>query len=87
LNKLRLRRDGIDWREVDGEIIALEATTSTYLATNRTATTLWRALAEGAERDQLVEQLVSEFHVDRETAAADVDAFIDELASRGLLER
>jgi hypothetical protein len=86
MRTLRLRATALDWREVDGEIVALEAATATYLGGNRTATTLWRALAEGTSREQLVDRLRAEFGVEAETAGRDVDAFVAELDSRGLLE-
>ena len=85
MEKLRLNTDAVSWREVDGEVIALRHASSEYLATNSTATFVWRALVPGASRLELVELLVAEFGIDVDRAAADVDAFVDVLASRGLL--
>ena len=87
LTQLRLLKDSVDWREVDGEIVALHAGTATYFAANRTATALWQALAEGADRDELVQRLVDEFGVEAATAGADIDRFVTELKSHDLLER
>jgi hypothetical protein len=85
VHELRLRDDELNWRELDGEIVALDGAGSTYVATNKTGATLWRLLAEGTTRDRLVEQLVDSFGVARERAEADVDAFVAELQAKGLL--
>ena len=85
MEKLRLNTDAVSWREVDGEVIALRHASSEYLSTNGTGTIVWKALVPGASRPELVELLVAEFGVEADRAAADVDAFVDVLASRGLL--
>jgi hypothetical protein len=84
---LQLRDADLDWREVEGELVALDLRESRYLAINRSGRVLWAALAEGATRDQLVERLVEAFGIERARAAADVDAFTAELESRDLLVR
>jgi Coenzyme PQQ synthesis protein D (PqqD) len=82
---MRLREADLDWREVEGEIVALDLRESRYLAINRTGQMLWGALVEGTSRDDLIERLVAHFGIERPRAAADVDAFTTELESRGLL--
>ncbi|MGH2993054.1 MAG: PqqD family protein [Solirubrobacterales bacterium] len=82
---MRLRDADLDWREVEGELVALDLRESRYLAVNRSGQVLWAALAEGATRDELVERLVEAFDIEAASAAADVDAFTAELDSRGLL--
>ena len=83
---LQLNPAVVTWREVDGEILALDVPGATYLSTNTTGAVLWRALVHGASHRELVATLVSEFEVDAAQAAADVDAFVSELAAHGLLE-
>ncbi len=84
---MRLRDADLDWREVEGELVALDLRESRYLAVNRTGQVLWAALADGATRDQLVERLVEAFGIEHARASADVDAFTAELESRDLLVR
>lgn len=86
MSELRLRADGLHWREVDGEVIALESRESLYLSTNASGLFLWRALAQGTTRDALVAELASRYDVALERARADVDSFLAELAGHGLLE-
>ena len=82
---LRLRGRGIEWREVDDEIIALVADTSTYVATNGSGTVLWRRLAVGTTEEALVTELVATFGIDRSRAAEDVADFLESLRANGLL--
>jgi hypothetical protein len=84
---LRLRTADLHWREIDGEIIALEARNSTYVATNDAGTLLWRALVEGATLERLADELERAFGIPRERARADADRFVAELTVQGLLER
>jgi Coenzyme PQQ synthesis protein D (PqqD) len=83
----KLRDQDLDWREVEGELVALDLRESRYLAINRSGQVLWAALADGATEDELVERLVEAFEIERARAAADVDAFTTELESRGLLAK
>lgn len=85
--RLKLRDADLDWREVEGELVALDLRESSYLAVNRTGRVLWGGLAAGETRDELIERLVEAFGIERKRAAADVDAFTAELESRGLLVR
>jgi hypothetical protein len=85
VSKLRLRDTDLHWREIDGEVIALEARGSTYLAANGAGTLLWRALAAGATPEALADELVRAYGIDRERAVADADAFVARLSQQGLL--
>ncbi len=87
MTRLRLRDDAVRWREIDREIVAVDLGRSDYVSTNQSGVLLWRRLAEGTTREQLVEELVSAFGIDRERASEDVGRFLDELDARNLLER
>lgn len=86
MTRFRLRSDGLSWREIEGEVVALDATGSTYLGANRAGALLWGELAEGATADELVELVSSTFGVEPEAARTDVEAFLSQLSERGLLE-
>ena len=85
--RLRLRDTDLDWREVEGELVALDLRESRYLAVNQTGKQLWSALVDGATRVELVDRLVDAFEIERSQAEADTDAFLGDLESRGLLIR
>jgi hypothetical protein len=82
---LRLRGAELEWREVEGQLLALDLRESRYVVINRTGRTLWNLLIDGATRAQLIDCLVEEHRVDRETAGKDVDAFLADLKARNLL--
>lgn len=82
---LRLNDAHVAWREVDGELLLLELRSSTYLSANDSAAVLWRALAQGATRDELAAALVRAYEVPEEQAASDVDAFLETCRERDLV--
>lgn len=83
---LTLRTGAVSWREVDGETILLDLARSEYLGVNASGTVLWRLIAAGATRAQLMTALREHFHLDDEGAAADVDSFLATARERGLLD-
>jgi hypothetical protein len=83
---IRLRAGSLFWRESGGEVVALDAETSRYFAANPSAVALWRRLDEGATEADLVDALRERYELSREVAEADVRAFVEQLAARGLLE-
>jgi Coenzyme PQQ synthesis protein D (PqqD) len=85
MTDLRLRTEDLSWREIDDEVIAVDVETSTYLAANKAGTLLWRRLGTGATRHELAELLVETYGIEHELARADVEVFLGDLASRGLL--
>jgi hypothetical protein len=84
--ELRLRREALSWRAVEGEVVALDAQGSNYFATNAAGSLLWEALAAGTTRDALVAGLIDAYSIERGRAEADVDKFLEALAANGLLE-
>jgi hypothetical protein len=86
MTELRLQGSRVDWREVEGELIALARAESVYLAGNASAAILWRALADGTTETNLEALLVSTYGISAEAARADVGAFLADLGARGLLE-
>jgi len=82
---LRLREEDLDWREIDGEIVALDAQAAVYLALQGSGAVLWRRLADATTRDGLVDALVDTYGIAATRAAEDVDEFLKMLNERGLL--
>lgn len=83
---LKLRTASVLWREVEGEIVALDLKTSQYLGINRTGAALWAHLVDGATEEELETHMVESYGVDRATAAEDLRQFIESLRSAELLE-
>ena len=84
--ELKLREGAAAWQEIDGETVLLDLEHSRYLGVNATGTLIWRALAAGTTRDELVMQLQREFGISEAQAGVDVDSFVVDCASRNLLQ-
>jgi hypothetical protein len=82
---IELRRDDLHWREVDGEVVALDLRRGRYLGINRSGRMLWHGLAEGATRDDLIEALRSTYGLEHGRAVRDVDNFLAVLRSHQLI--
>ena len=82
---LKLREEHLEFREIEGEVVALDLKNSTYIGINQSGGELWPLLRAGTDEEALVAHLVGEFGISVEVATKDVRAFIEELRSRGLL--
>jgi hypothetical protein len=83
---MRLRRDGLSTRELDGKLVILDLQQSQYLTLSETGTLLLRLLEQGRRSEELVEALVDGYDVDRDVAVRDVDSFVAQLVEAGLTE-
>jgi hypothetical protein len=82
----RLRTDGLNWRQIDDEIVALDGRGGFYVAINGSGALLWPSLARGSTREQLVSLLVDAYGIEESRAAADTEAFVRSLGDQGLLQ-
>ena len=64
-----------------GDIVDLKV----VITLNETGKFIWEQLALETDIDTVVDALLSEYDVDRETAETHVKAFVDTLASNGFL--
>ena len=56
------------------------------ISLNESGVLLWRLLEQGAELNNLVEALTSEYNVSAEEALTDVNTFLEEIRKVGCLE-
>jgi hypothetical protein len=78
-------RDGVEWRQVEDQILALDTGSSTFFNANEAGALLWSELSKGRTRAELAETLVREYAIEPAAARRDIDAFLDSLARHGLL--
>lgn len=52
---------------------------------NETGGLLWEKLSEGTDKEGLVNAILEVYDIDKATAEADVDRFIEKIKSEGLL--
>ncbi len=79
------RSDHAMARELDGEIIILDVPSGRYFGINDVGALVWGLLDGTRDRDAIVDAVTAEFDVDRDTAAADLDALLDQLVDAGLV--
>ena len=84
--RLRVDRDRVVWREIEGRVLALDLRESNYLASNASARLLWHRLLDGATPAELAGCLVEAYGLDEAQARQDVAAFLAELERRGWLD-
>lgn len=84
---LQLRQPDLFWREIDGDIVALDGRSWEYLTVNEAGRMLWERLVAGATRTELIDRLIDSYGIEDETAQVDVDSFLAELQAKGLLSQ
>ena len=78
-------------REVAGEhmVVSTGADENAFngvIMLNGTGAFLWKLLENGAERDELIAEVLNEYEVDEATARADVEKFVEILTENGFAE-
>jgi len=71
--------------ELDGEAVLLNVETGIYFGLDAIAAHIWRLLSEGATQESIAERLTEEYDAEPSELRADLDAFLDQLAERGLI--
>lgn len=83
---LRLRRTDLQWRAVEGEVVALDVRGSQYLGVNDSGAELWELLVAGTTHAEMADHLIGRFGLDIGTARTHVDTFVDQLRAQDLLD-
>lgn len=83
---LRLRDGALAWREIEGEVVALDLESSNYLRVNKSGASLWGLLVEGTTTHKMAESLTIKYSLSPEQASKDVRLFLESLDQWGLLE-
>jgi hypothetical protein len=86
VTQLRLRKSDLQWRAVEGEVVALDLRGSQYLGVNDSGAALWDMLAAGTTHSALADHLRDTYGLDQEAAEADVDTFLAQLRAQDLLD-
>ena len=72
--------------EVGDERVVLQTKSGQYLGMNPVGAFIWDLLATPLKSSELVQEVVARYDVAPATAQADVDAFIADLSTAGLIE-
>jgi pyrroloquinoline quinone biosynthesis protein D len=71
--------------EIDDEIVVMNLESGDFFSLTGTARDIWLRLDGTLDRAGLIAALAADYGIGNETAAADVDTFLAELAAAGLL--
>jgi hypothetical protein len=86
IRKIRLRRERVEWREVDDELVVLDMEGSVYLSVNSSGKDLWAAVVAGATADDLAAILSGRYGRAPDDAQREVAAFVKSLENLGLVD-
>ncbi len=85
--KYRVNSDLATWRVLDGEAVIINNETSYYYRLNKTGTYIWSLLIDDEmSLDEIVENVSSEYGLDREEIREDIIAILDNLYKEELVE-
>jgi len=80
------RSSAIASRMLGGEMMIMSAVDSTFFTLNPVATVIWQAADGCTPLSEIVDRHVcNQFEIDAETAQRDVEKFVEELSSHGIL--
>ena len=85
ISRYQLCHDAVAWRDVDGEVVALDLSSGEYVTLNGAGRLLWLALDEPVSVDDLAQLLVTSFGISREQGIADCLTFLSDLEGRSLV--
>ncbi|MBQ9887094.1 MAG: PqqD family protein [Lachnospiraceae bacterium] len=84
-------KSGFIMREIAGEYIVVPTGRAAVdfngiITVNETGMFIWNLLKEDSSEDELVDKLLEEFDIDRETACADVKEYLENMRAAKILE-
>ena len=71
--------------DVGGEIVVLHTQNWQYFEFDRTGTAIWNLLREPMALGTLVDDLMSQYDVDRTRCTEETQAFLDDMVEQGLI--
>jgi hypothetical protein len=76
----------VQYTKVMGEIVLMDARKGVYLGLGELGSRVWELLAEDKSPRAVVEQVYSEYEVDKGVLERDVSSLLEELRTRGLID-
>jgi hypothetical protein len=70
---------------MDGETVMMSITRGEYFGLDLIGSRIWEILKQPVTIEALIEQLLTEYEIDRETCSRDVMDFLKQIQEKGLL--
>lgn len=77
--------ENVIWNEVEGTITILTAPSGKYYELNGMGSMIWKLVAEGKNKKEIIEKLKNQFNAPEKKIALDVNIFIERLLGQKLL--
>ena len=74
------------FRELDGETVLVDIDSGTYFGLDEVGTFIWNQIDEGVSIEDIPSRMTEVFEVEEDVARTDLDAFIQQLLEKGLVE-
>ena len=78
--------DEVLFQEVSGETVLLDLASESYFGLDEIGTRIWTLLNEDASAGEMIETLLEEYEVERQTLEADVGELLGNLLEAGLIK-
>lgn len=82
-----IRNDSIPTGEIDGELVALDLDKGSCFGMDQIGSAIWQLASESVSIGQIADALTARFDVAREQCLSDLEPFVGDLLSEGLLLR
>lgn len=71
--------------KIDGEIVAMNLDNGDFFSLTQTGKEIWELIDQQSDREAIIAALAESYGAERSTIEADVDAFLAQLRSAGLI--
>ncbi len=85
-SRIRLKTDGVKWKEVSGTIVVMDLNSSNYFAVEGSIASVWPSLAAGAVVGDLAQQISDEYEAPLDAITDDLITLLGQLLARGVVE-
>lgn len=79
------RTEGIVGCDIDSEIIIMSIDNGEYYNFNEVASSIWRSIENQSQIREVVDKLISEFHIEPQECEESVISFLEKLQGEGLV--
>jgi Coenzyme PQQ synthesis protein D (PqqD) len=78
--------DDVIWTDLSDEIVILKLDTGIYFGLDQVGARIWKLIAEGRSRDDVVREICAEYDAPGEQIERDFEELVTELSQEGLVK-
>lgn len=73
--------------KIEDEVVMVDVELGKYFTLNSVASSIWEIVTSPMTTDEIVEELMHEYDIDKATCTSETKTFLDELVKLGLVEK